>query len=291
MATVFSAVLPGQSAASAADFRINCQFAHDTFALGLTQTADTGQINLSTVTAPTGGNQSQGYEIWRFNDTLQATKPVYLKVEYGSGSGSQHQFALWFTIGTGSNGSGTITGTLFSRTQYYGANTAAGTVHNGYGSAANNRFTLAMHLSSGGTSIGHFYSLERTKDVDGADTAVGLIWATYNQITTRITVLPFSAAAPPSELGWNFILSTNNPTAYTGDQGIGLVIPMLGVAIQPGMNVCVTNSNDFLAFATVNMSIYGATHTYQHLGANISNLRAGSTGNADTGTRCLMRYE
>ncbi|MCB1713466.1 MAG: hypothetical protein KDH96_13660, partial [Candidatus Riesia sp.] len=49
-------------------------------AVGLVKTGDTGQINWSTVTVGTG---IRGYEIFRFNDSLQATTPVFIKIEYG----------------------------------------------------------------------------------------------------------------------------------------------------------------------------------------------------------------
>src|SRR3954462_11008588 len=72
--------------------------------VGLVQTADTGQINWSTVTIP-GANTAAGYEIWRFADST-----LYLKFEYGTAP-STVQPQMWITVGTGSNGSGTITGT------------------------------------------------------------------------------------------------------------------------------------------------------------------------------------
>jgi hypothetical protein len=77
-------------------------------AVGLTQTADTGQINTSTVTAPTAANTTQGYTIWSFNDTLQSTAPIFIKLEFGSGNG-QYYPIMWITVGTGSDGAGNIT--------------------------------------------------------------------------------------------------------------------------------------------------------------------------------------
>lgn len=75
---------------------------------GLVVTADTGQINWTTVTRP-GTNTSGGYEIWRFADST-----LYLKIEYGTGGGATTP-QMWITVGTGSNGSGTLTGQLSTR--------------------------------------------------------------------------------------------------------------------------------------------------------------------------------
>jgi hypothetical protein len=74
------------------------------FALvGCVQTADTGQINWLTVAWTATINTAQGYEIWRNSDSS-----IFFKVEYGTGSTNLP--SLWITAGTGSNGSGTITG-------------------------------------------------------------------------------------------------------------------------------------------------------------------------------------
>lgn len=84
-------------------------------AVGLTKTADTGQIDWSTaVYNSTSTNTVVGYEIWRFNDALQATAPIFLKIEYGNGSAITRP-AVFVTVGTGSNGAGTLTGVQTSR--------------------------------------------------------------------------------------------------------------------------------------------------------------------------------
>lgn len=75
--------------------------------IGLTKTDDTGQIDWTTVAFI--ANTFSGYEIWRFNDTLQATAPIFIKIWYGSGSGSG-PINVNVQIGQGSNGAGVLTG-------------------------------------------------------------------------------------------------------------------------------------------------------------------------------------
>lgn len=77
-------------------------------AVGLVQTGDSGQLNVSTMTAPAGGSFATGYEIWRFNDQWQSGDPIYFKLEYGRAS-TTSRGTLRFTIGTGSDGAGNIT--------------------------------------------------------------------------------------------------------------------------------------------------------------------------------------
>jgi hypothetical protein len=86
-------------------------------AVGLTQTADTGQINTSTVTRPSA-NTSAGYTIWRFNDTLQSTKPIFIKLEFGSNTSGNTYPQMWISTSTGTNGAGTLNSTGLTARQY-----------------------------------------------------------------------------------------------------------------------------------------------------------------------------
>lgn len=79
---------------------------------GLVQTSDTGQINFTTANRPANSSVA-GYTIYRFNDTLQATAPIFIKFEWGTQSTNQPQ--VYATVGTGSNGTGTITGVSTNR--------------------------------------------------------------------------------------------------------------------------------------------------------------------------------
>lgn len=153
-------------------------------AVGLVQTADTGQINAVTVLKPTVINTAAGYDIWTFNDALQATAPVYIKVEYGVTNPSTI-FGLWITVGTGSNGAGTLTGTALSTRRAVASASSSGYVvgvsasylcykdgslglvhkFGGYGSGVNT------------TSQNAFYMC-RTCDGAGAWTATGLAFYT-----------------------------------------------------------------------------------------------------------------
>lgn len=79
----------------------------------LAQTADTGQINWASVTRP-ATNTAAGYEVYAFADALAGSAPIVFKLEYGTGSAATGA-QMWITVGTGSNGSGTITGVMVAR--------------------------------------------------------------------------------------------------------------------------------------------------------------------------------
>lgn len=82
--------------------------------VGLVKASDTGQINWETALKPASANIMAGFEIWRFNDSLQATAPVFIKIEYGNASNSASYLGMFITVGNATNGSGGITGNSYS---------------------------------------------------------------------------------------------------------------------------------------------------------------------------------
>lgn len=83
-------------------------------ACGLVQTSDTGQLTPGALTRTIG--VTDGYQIWRFNDAMQSTAPIFLKFRFGTQSNFVTSPRLQIEWGTGSNGSGTITATGISGT-------------------------------------------------------------------------------------------------------------------------------------------------------------------------------
>lgn len=79
-----------------------------TSVLGLTQTADTGQADWATAIKPVATGFGH-YEIYRLNDSGQATRPLFIKVRYGVGNPATGA-SVQFDIGEGSDGAGNLTG-------------------------------------------------------------------------------------------------------------------------------------------------------------------------------------
>lgn len=138
--------------------------------VGMVQTADTGQINLTTVTRP-GTSTSGGYEIWRYSDSS-----IYLKLEYGTGSGATSP-VMWITVGTGSNGSGTLTGQLSTRSMISQNAAPASTItsYTSYMShnATIGTFSLAFKLLATASSMNSMVVISRSVDATGATTSQG----------------------------------------------------------------------------------------------------------------------
>jgi len=230
---------------------------------GWVNTADTGQINWTTVLAPTVINTVQGYEIWRMADALQATVPVFMKIEYGAGSIASSP-AIWITIGSGSNGTGGLTGVTTVR-QRFGFGTTV-TALNWYWSGDTNRFMVAVFGAS--RALSFMVSIERTVDSGGVLTGEGVLligqdtstWnqVAWNAITGAYTVWETSLGAlPPS-------------TAPFGVFGTQIAIYPIyhnkGVFLNPGYGVFCYCDATIASLSIISFNVYGSSHTYTALG-------------------------
>lgn len=195
-------------------------------AVGLVQTSDTGQIVWASATKATSGSQNQGYEIWRFNDSLQATAPIFFKVEYYTGTNaSGNNEELRVTTGTGSNGAGTITGVTSSQTHTgnYGSSTAGSQTNQVLRACFSSGSFVA--IADGDASIAancpFAFVISRTIDSTGASTGEGMYFAWLDQTTWQCkqfnytTATGYTAAqnlnAAPS---WNYYLADDGNTSY-----------------------------------------------------------------------------
>jgi hypothetical protein len=251
--------------------------------IGLTQTADTGQIDTATVSTPGAINTSQGYAIFRFNDTLQATKPIYFKIEFGSGTATTTP-SIWMTIGTGSDGAGTITGTMLSRVQR--SFTGAVTTVN---SLANYNASLGVFWANWAAaySTGSFYmvSIQRTCDYTETPTDQGVLYWTSTSSTT-LNLWDFDAGSARQIALHAFPLSTisSTETPYYDSDGYPLalscqsIMAVGGTVLFPGMYGI--HLNHWPPFLTLYLTADATERTFltmNHLGTPYGYDATGST--------------
>jgi len=170
-------------------------------AVGLVRKADTGQINWTSVTAPSTTNQRRGYEIWEVQDVFAATFPMYLKIEYGSGA-STWRPQIWVSVGTGSNGSGTLTipaawGTIpeielatGGATEYFSSNGTSSNLYDIYVSGSGSNLAVAVFNYGSGVNRNRplFFAFDRERDIDGQPEGNYVtIWGQNTQVTISKT--------------------------------------------------------------------------------------------------------
>lgn len=151
-------------------------------AVGMVQTADTGQINWSTVTRPAASFGVAGYTMWRFPDTLHATVPLYLKLTYGVGNGTAVN-RVWAEIGTATDGAGNLTGPGSTATSGFASLVAfAGSTTSAAGSdcyvACDGSGLVINMWANAPTSQGAMLVVDRFRDATGAAMPAGAMLIT-----------------------------------------------------------------------------------------------------------------
>ena len=259
-----------------ADFRTWAQSVHDMLiAAGLVQTADTGQINFATATRP-AANTAGGYGMYRFNDAEQATLPIFVRVSYGQGNYANLP-AIGLTVGTATDGAGTLTGTAVSGfSSYYqwrNAADAAGTSRPAYCSHADGHLVIGFGLEFT-AGYGATLIVERPKNGDGTRATDGyLFWGegSSGSATSQRFVQAVRAA------GGGPAIQTGTPGLLIPDMSITTLDDVAGVDVALGPIPWVLNGNlrfsAALAIDSANVSgdvqgavsIFGQSRNYRAL--------------------------
>lgn len=193
-----------------------------TVACGVVQTTDTGQLDSASPpalsTTAGGGGNLFGYRVFRFNDTLQATMPIFFRIDmlYTNQASAVNSRLPYFAlqVGTGSDGAGNLVGagTKYNRPTAWSSLAFTATTmmplggYPSYACGGNGFMWLAFKLSSivtmdasgqpyapkaAGTKKDMFsFALMRSTDADGNPTAEGFIahfgQACYHASTTSV---------------------------------------------------------------------------------------------------------
>jgi len=260
---------------------------------GFTQTADTGQVDWSTVTRPSAGTTPH-YEIWAFADTLQATRPVMMKVSYGSGSSATRPW-MSVELARATDGAGTLTGTTTGPlvSSYADFSPATDTITS-YIAGGGNWLTMCLWpggSTGGGTGSALVLVIDRTRDGTGAATGDGVLLAGGPMVTSGYCsqyVLPLwstgaaiALSYPPCYVG--------SPTTAT--QGLDVsFFPWTPVTpkLHPPILACFSYWNaDISRNTDVTFTVSGTSHTYKTLG----NWGNWASANQQNGASLAIRYE
>jgi hypothetical protein len=256
---------------------------------GWTKTADTGQVNWTSIASTPGAN-AVVYEIWKSADDKSATLPIYMKLEYGTGSSTAYQ-DMYITVGTGSTGAGALTGAT-SRFRV-GANSSGG-ASNMYEccfSGTTSRFSFLMFR---GVVYGSFFSVERNLDNSGneqADYFTILVCAGVNNIPAwEQVIFPTTGGGPLAvENGFTSVQTNQASGAFVNSIAVSPIWPIVGKVDNPLLGAVCIKGGDFADGIRFTMNMYGASHTYV-VSKTMSNILA-VTRTATANNGIGMRFE
>lgn len=239
--------------------------------VGMIKTSDTGQIDFSTAIRPVV-SAAAGYEIWRFNDSLQSTAPIFIKIEYGSNNTTTPK--IWITVGTGSDGAGVITGATVARAElFYYSGFSPGS-YPSYVCAADGFLGVAIKIGASGTygtGLG-FFCIARSHDYSGSPTSRG--FSVYNSSVLYNNPAKSNcvrSAAPETAYAQSTAHSIvpGQPTSSLDDDGNPQIYPHFGICpevyVLPVLGTVVVN--DVPSGTVFNASIVGTVaRTFISLG-------------------------
>lgn len=284
---------------------------------GLTQTADTGQLAAPTAVAlPGAANTSAGYYIFLFNDTLQATSPVFIKLEFGTASATANP-QMWITVGSGSNGSGTITGTVMTRVAVLyggaiastGANYTSRYCYNATQGFLGMAFKLNANVS--GVTLGGFFVF-RSVNSAGSPTADSVMLLTNSATATGaaigggiMQVLSYNLSAAylngspiPVSSGWCYIPFSSTATLKGTAGSVFPVFQWNGSSSVPGYGITSALALGILAEisagSTLTTTMLGSVSlTYISVGGALGNNASGmgNVGYASATYTLLMLWQ
>lgn len=259
-------------------------------AVGIIDTEATGDIDFATVSAPVGAYAKQGFKVYRFADALQATLPVFIRIDFGAGS-STDKPGLHVKVGTTHDGSGVLGGQLGVEQYCFFNSIAIADQHVSFVSGDTNFLSYAgfvKNLVTGASAIGNGLIVERTKSSTGVDTADGIITIIANSGTTwKFQILPDTGAVPSPETFLPIIIPAAGVGGSTvgGKVPVGVPVPFADGTQDPGKGMGGCSINDFRNGDVFPMTIYAADPDIEYVYCeSLQSL------NGDTQTRAIMRH-
>lgn len=266
-------------------------------AAGLTQTADTGQVDWTTATPTYGSGGLIGYEVWAFTDSLQTSTPVFLVVKYYQGTAG----SMWITVTltNTTNGAGTATGTLTTAEMVISSGTRSARVgYSGaltcYASGDGSYLTLVLGYGETGSTVqegGGWLVIDRTRDSSGVATDEGVFTAAsgtkswcsligdingiegegYMYVLSYLTGSINQLNIPGGSQEFDALF----PARVYSSMSSGSVIAMVGSTVivngkllPPLLGALAYWTSDITDGSVVSLVVNGSTHAYLCLGAH-----------------------
>jgi hypothetical protein len=265
---------------------------------GWTQSADTGQVNWSTISSVPGSN-AYVYEIWEPNDSLAN---FYMKIQYGNTAANANNPTVIISISQSTDGAGNLTGTVLGpwASSYQSFTGFGSTQYECRFSGEPGRLSLMLwrNIGSPGNAFATFaFGVERSLNSSGAYTGTyvtmtmaqadsGQNRGSWYQQTLHFTagLAPAPSAVQfqkaggmPCRMFFNGAWSVGAPpnAAFNGSIPFDTYAPFVGFWDYPGTNFGVPSFDNVSEGQIFSTTLYGSTRTYI-VSAN------GGLGNATT---------
>lgn len=239
-----------------------------------------------TVAAPSGINMTANVEVWRFNDHLQATAPIFFRLEYGSGTNaapSPGSARVRIALADAWNGVDDISGPqVMPLPMTHWVFSASGTKAPGTlrvaGSADEGRVVVAFipstHISHGGVCC-----IERTRNAHGlTDEGAHVVCVNFTETNGRSHRIAFwnrVGGQPAYSTVCPVLLADSGSNTFGNYVGAAPISTFRGSAMPPPISILVTDGETGGIDATINVPMYGETRQYRQCGPNYTGTSVG----------------
>lgn len=233
-----------------------------------TKSSDSGQVDWTSNPAhPVAGDRVY-YEVWKANDALASSCPIFMKVIYG-GSTTSNNPVLKLQFATGSDGAGTLTGNSTAAVDLYNSSAALSegdTTHECDFAGGVGYFTCLMWRDAANGSVPQGFVVERALDSSGGYRDAYFTVLMLGSSVTNAVAQVFKPAGGTSKADQyaSTIYFTGTSGAYGSNTAVFPIFPMVGLPDNPLSSMIMVKSPDQVEGATFQVTMYGVTHTYLH---------------------------
>jgi hypothetical protein len=239
-------------------------------AAGLVVAGDTGQLDSSTISGSISANNNFGFHVFAFPDTLQATRPIFLRLDYSTDQGN-HALVL-ATVSSATNGSGTLATPLVATGNVNNAGAFQASITS-YACYVDGTFSMVLGygFSSGATNGNCVAGLviDRARDATGTATAAGyLCEAVPQQFSAYALCRSMYGAASPAAGGGAPSL-VPDPNAAGSSEGANVNVFrhfMMVPGVRPSLGCLTYFASEFGALTPFTATVLGSAHTWLPMG-------------------------
>lgn len=221
--------------------------------------AATGVTIAQTTVPSTAGSV---YEVWRMNDSLQSTAPVFMILYYYELSNSP-QVDIQLTHAMNGAGAPATSSLYYTQLNYNFSNSSLSITF--YFSGDTNRFMYMNDPTQNFQRSGSFF-IERAKDSSGNDIASYVVVGGVRFQQQFQQTFFQNGSFMPTESKFTAVFP--NYEGAGGGAGVGQyiavapILPMIGGMGNPCISALIFDINDFATNTSMTVSVYGITHTY-----------------------------
>lgn len=256
---------------------------------GLVQTADTGQYTAGAGTRPATSTVGD-YIILRLSNSA-----LYFKIETGTGTAATTPQS-WITVGTGSNGSGTLTGQTSTRTIWTvgGAPTSTAVAYTTYLCVVTDAFSITWKANGfiSSASPGGILCVGRTADSTGATTSTGYGLFISGSSNASVMQSVRTAATAETYTAHSFFSLVPGNVSSSALQNGDLQVYQTWLTmpdVQPFLYACVYVIAEVTELNTISATLFGSTaHSYLAVGKHTG---SGTVANSNQAYAIAVIYE